>query len=118
MRRRKLWRKKNVVTKYAIELETLRAHEEEFRGRHVIVIGNEIVGAKDGTEAVRLLHEMEKRHPGKSPLLSYIPEKDTTYILRRFASHTSVDHRPCLAQFAVQWHAYRFNRLQQANGMQ
>ncbi len=65
---------------HKIELRTLKDHEDEFPGQYVIIIGKDIVGSKNGKELVRLFREMERRHPGKTPLISFVLEKDMTYI--------------------------------------
>jgi len=66
---------------HTTELRTLRKYQDEFRGQNVVIVGREIVGAKSGAQALRLLREMEKRHPRKVPLIAYVPEKDKVYIL-------------------------------------
>jgi hypothetical protein len=63
-----------------IELQTLKAHENEFRGRNVIVIGKEIYAIENGEQAVRLMEELLKKYPKRAPLLAYVME-DETYIL-------------------------------------
>jgi len=73
--RRKLNRKQ-----FAVEHKTILAHADRFRGQHVIVVGKDIVGSKNGTTLARLLRQMEKRHPKRAPLISFVPEKDKIYI--------------------------------------
>lgn len=65
---------------FSQEHQTLKAREEEFRGKHVIVIGTEIYPIEDGEQAARLLERLRKQHPGKIPLLAYVMREDT-YIL-------------------------------------
>jgi hypoxanthine-guanine phosphoribosyltransferase len=77
MKTRRITRRKN----YNIEHKTIQAHAEKFRGQHVIVVGTDIVGSKNGDTLARLLRQMEKRHPKRVPLISFVPEKDKIYIL-------------------------------------
>ena len=65
---------------HRIELRTLQSRENEFRGRNVIVIGKEIYAIENGEQATRLLEELLKKYPNKTPLLAYVME-DETYIL-------------------------------------
>ncbi len=97
MQKRKLWRKqtrqatkakaslrrrtkRRIWTDHQIELRTLKAHENEFRGKNVIVIGKEIFAIENGEQAARLLEELLKKYPKRTPLLAYVME-DETYIL-------------------------------------
>ena len=73
--------RRRVQRNHRIEEQTLQANWERFRGQHVIVIGDEIVGAREGDEALRLLREMERRHPKCVPLITFVPQKDKVYIL-------------------------------------
>ena len=65
---------------FSQEHQTLEAREDEFRGKHVIVIGTEIYPIEDGEQATQLLEHLRKQHPGKIPLLAYVMREDT-YIL-------------------------------------
>jgi len=65
---------------FSLEHKTLKAREEEFRGKHVLVIGTEIYPIEDGEQATQLLERLRKQHPGKIPLLAYVMREDT-YIL-------------------------------------
>jgi hypothetical protein len=65
---------------HRIELQTLKAHEGEFRGKNVIVIGKEIYAIENGEQAAGLLEELLKKYPNRVPLLAYVME-DETYIL-------------------------------------
>ena len=62
------------------EHQTLKTREEEFRGKHVLVIGGEIHEIKDDEQGVQLLEEVRKKHPGRIPLLTYVM-KEELYIL-------------------------------------
>jgi len=65
---------------FSQEHQTLRAREEEFRGKHVLVIGEEIHEIKDEEQGVLLLEEIRKKYPGRIPLLTYVMEEEL-YIL-------------------------------------
>jgi hypothetical protein len=65
---------------FSQEHQTLEAREEEFRGKHVLVIGEEIHEIEDEEQGVRLLEEIRKKHPGRIPLLTYVT-KEELYIL-------------------------------------
>lgn len=65
---------------HQIELQTLEAHKEKYRGKNVIVIGKEIFPVENGEQAARLLEELRKKYPTKSPLLTYVMGEET-YIL-------------------------------------
>lgn len=67
---------------FSQEHQTLRAREEEFRGKHVLVIGEEIYEIKDEEQGVLLLEEIRKKYPGRIPLLTYVMEEEL-YILCR-----------------------------------
>ena len=62
------------------EHETLKAREAEFKGKHVLVVGDEIYELGDDEEAKRLLDEVRRAHPGKIPLITYVMEEEI-YIL-------------------------------------
>jgi len=65
---------------FSQEHQALKAREEEFGGKHVLVIGEEIYEIKDEEQGVRLLEEVRKKHPGRIPLLTYVM-KEELYIL-------------------------------------
>ncbi|MBI4789353.1 MAG: hypothetical protein HY782_20165 [Chloroflexi bacterium] len=64
----------------SLENRTLKKHEDEFRGKNVIVIGTEIHPIKNGKQAARLLEELRRKYPKRTPLLTYV-WGDETYIL-------------------------------------
>jgi hypothetical protein len=61
------------------EHQTLKVREEEFRGKHVLVIGTEIYPIEDGEQATQLLERLRKQHPGKIPLLAYVMKGEAVY---------------------------------------
>lgn len=65
---------------HQIELQTLRARKDKYRGKNVIVIGKEIYPIENGEQAARLLEELRKKYPTQSPLLTYVMGEET-YIL-------------------------------------
>lgn len=65
---------------FSQEHQTLKAREEEFRGKHVLVIGEEIYEIKDEEQGLLLLEEIRKKYPGRIPLLTYVMEEEL-YIL-------------------------------------
>ncbi|MBI5652560.1 MAG: hypothetical protein HZC40_19240 [Chloroflexi bacterium] len=70
-----------VRTRYTVEQKTIDEHADEFQGQYVVVVGKDIAGSKNGDELFRLFRQMEKRHPKRVPLISFVPEKDKIYIL-------------------------------------
>jgi len=64
---------------FSLEHKTLKAREEEFRGKHVLVIGAEIYPIEDGEQATQLLERLRKQHPGKIPLLAYVMQGEAVY---------------------------------------
>lgn len=48
-----------------------------YFGKHVVVIDHEVFEATTGEEAVRILEEVRTKHPGKKPVLAYIPKEET-----------------------------------------
>jgi len=68
---------------FSQEHRTLEAREEEFRGKHVLVIGTEIYPFEDGEQATQLLERLRKQHPGRIPLLAYVMREDTYLLGRR-----------------------------------
>jgi hypothetical protein len=74
--------KRQTTANHRIELATLKEHENEFRGRNVVVIGKEIFPIKNGKQAARLLEKLRKKYPKKSPLLAYVMREEP-YILWR-----------------------------------
>ena len=66
--------------RFSLEYKTLQARENEFRGQNVIVVGNEIYPIKNGEHAARLLKELRRKYPKRTPLLTYVMGEET-YIL-------------------------------------
>ncbi len=64
----------------SVELRTLKVHWREYEGKNVIVIGKEIYPIQDGDQAARLLEELRKKYPKKTPLLTFVWGEET-YIL-------------------------------------
>jgi hypothetical protein len=64
----------------SVELQTLKAHENEFRGKNVIVVGKEIYPIENGEQAERLLEELRRKYPKNTPMLTYVWDEET-YIL-------------------------------------
>jgi ribosomal protein L10 len=83
-RTKKTMRQKSIgrraLSNHRVELRTLKARENEFRGRNVIVIGKEIHAIENGEQAARLMEELLKKYPKRAPLLAYVME-DEMYIL-------------------------------------
>jgi len=64
---------------FSQEHQTLKAREEEFIGKHVLVIGTEIYPFEDGEQAPQLLERLRKQYPGKIPLLAYVMKGEAVY---------------------------------------
>jgi hypothetical protein len=64
---------------FSQEHKTLKAREEEFRGKHVFVIGTEIYPFEGGEQATQLLERLRKQHPGKIALLAYVMKGEAVY---------------------------------------
>ena len=48
-----------------------------YRGKHLVIIQDEVYTARTGREATRLFDRLTKKFPGKTPTLAYIPKEDT-----------------------------------------
>lgn len=59
------------------ESKVLLANWEKLRGKHVLVVGEKIFSAKTGEKALSILKKLEKENPKISPLLTYVPKKET-----------------------------------------
>ena len=62
------------------EHETLAARENEFRGKHIVVVGKEIHEIENGEQGAQLLKRLRKEHPDKIPLITYVMTEEI-YIL-------------------------------------
>ena len=71
----------DVKIDFSREHKALAAREEEFRGKHVIVVGDEIYPFEDGEEGLRILESVREEHPDKIPLVTYVMKQEL-YILR------------------------------------
>lgn len=52
-----------------------------YFGKHIVVVDHEVYEATTGEEAVHILEEVRKKHPGKQPLLAYIPKEETLILV-------------------------------------
>ena len=48
-----------------------------YRGKHLVIIQDEVYTARTGREATRLFDRLTKKFPGETPTLAYIPKEDT-----------------------------------------
>ena len=58
------------------ELANLMSRVEKYRGKHVVVVEDEIVVVKDEKELKEALKRLEKKYPGRIPLITFIPEEE------------------------------------------
>ena len=58
------------------ELANLMNKVEEYRGKHVVVVEDEIVVVKDEKELKEALKRLEEKYPGRIPLITFIPEEE------------------------------------------
>lgn len=56
------------------------AQYSRYSGKHVLVIKDKIIPLKEGKQARKDIHRLEKKY-GQKPVLTYVPRKDTSYIL-------------------------------------
>lgn len=61
------------------EHKTLAEREDEFRGKHVIVVGDEIYLFEDGEEGLRILERVRREHPDRIPLVTYVMNGEAVY---------------------------------------
>jgi len=54
---------------------------KKFAGHHVLVIEDKVVPLKDGDEGVKDIEKLRKKY-GKSPVITFVPRHDITYILQ------------------------------------
>ena len=57
------------------ELANLMSRVEKYRGKHVVVVEDEIVVVKDEKELKEALKRLEEKYPGRIPLITFIPEE-------------------------------------------
>jgi len=48
---------------------------ERYRGMHIAIIGNKVVGS--GSSAYAVWKTAKKKYPGKRPVLAFVPKKET-----------------------------------------
>ncbi|MBI2611855.1 hypothetical protein HYW54_03875 [Candidatus Gottesmanbacteria bacterium] len=53
---------------------------KKYAGHHVLVIDDKIFPLKEGKEAAQDIKELKKRY-GRSPIITFVPRQDITYIL-------------------------------------
>ena len=58
------------------ELENLLSKMEEYRGKHVVVIEDEIIAVKSGSELKDTVERLERKYPGKTPLITFVPQEE------------------------------------------
>ena len=51
--------------------------DPKYRGKHIIMIAGKVFTAKTGTQANKILDELEKKYPNQTPAITYIPKADT-----------------------------------------
>ena len=49
----------------------------KFRGKHVIVVGQQIFVAATGKQADKILERVHKKYPKETAAITYIPKADT-----------------------------------------
>jgi hypothetical protein len=64
------------VIDFSREHKALAAREEEFRGKHVIVVGDEIYPFENGEEGLRILARVRREHPHKISLVTYVMNEE------------------------------------------
>ena len=70
----------DVEIDFSQEHKALAQREDEFRGKHVIVVGDEIYPFEDREEGVRIL-ELRREHPDRIPLVIYVMKGEAVYPL-------------------------------------
>ena len=53
---------------------------KKYAGRHVLVIEDKIIPLKEGEKGLKDLEKLEKKY-GKTPVLTFVPRLDISYIL-------------------------------------
>lgn len=64
------------MPKISKEEKTLEKHKEELRGKHVVVVGEEIYSAATQRGAETMLKKVRQKYPQKTLLYTYIPAED------------------------------------------
>lgn len=57
------------------ELSNLLSRIDEYRGKHVVVVDDEIVVVRDEKELEKTIDELEKKYPDRIPLVTFVPKK-------------------------------------------
>jgi len=52
----------------------------KYKGRHLVILKNEVFSAKTGKEAAGIFKQVIKKYPHEKPTLTYVP-KDEALIL-------------------------------------
>lgn len=58
------------------ELENLMSNVERYKGKHVVAVEDEIIAVSDEKELKRVLEEVERKYPSKTPLITFVPEEE------------------------------------------
>lgn len=51
-----------------------------YRGKHVIRVAGKVFTAKTGEGASKILAEVRKKYPDKTPAITYIPDADSLIV--------------------------------------
>lgn len=58
------------------DVVSLLFSDPKYFGKHVVVMGGKIFVASTGDQAAKIFEEQTKKHPGETPLATYIPENN------------------------------------------
>jgi hypothetical protein len=48
----------------------------KYFGKHIIIFDGKIYATKTGSQASRLLEKLMRKHPSKTPIITYVPRAD------------------------------------------
>ena len=51
--------------------------DPKYKGKHVIVVADQIYTARTGKQAQKILEMVNRKYPKETPAINYIPKADT-----------------------------------------
>jgi len=55
--------------------------DPKLRGKHIIMVGDQVFTARTGKEAVKIFKEVTKDYPGLQPTVTYIPKAESLILV-------------------------------------
>lgn len=55
--------------------------DPKLRGKHIIMVGDQIFSARTGKEAVKIFNKVTKDYPRQQPTVTYIPKVESLILV-------------------------------------